>query len=327
MGGRNWWKEGTLALTLAFAASGLAQAQSTIGQPVLQVVAGGAAGGVFDIAVRIVADRLGRELGQTVIVDNRPGAAGAVALTHVKNAKPDGLTVAVFNVGAAANESIIKNRGYNLLADFEPVGLYAYPTNVLIVNPAVPATGVTALVGALKARGTAANFSSGGIGSPGHLAGEVFKARTGVPATHVPYKGAPPAVLAVVTGETDFMFATASAAAAQIDGGKVRALAVTTRERLPRFADVPTMAQAGLADFDVSDWIGFALPKGTPAETRGKLHAGLKSAFADPQAQERLRNATLIPATPPLGPAEFGAFLRREIDKWAKVVADAKIVP
>jgi tripartite-type tricarboxylate transporter receptor subunit TctC len=282
---------------------------------------------VFDIAMRIVADKLGRELGKTIVIDNRPGAAGAVALTYVKNAKPDGLTVAIFNVGAAANESIIKDRGYNLLADFEPVGLYAYPTNVLIVNPKIPATGVTAFIAALKARGTAANFSSGGIGSPGHLAGEVFKARTGVAATHVPYRGAPPAVLAVVTGETDFMFATASAAAGQIASGKVRALGVTTAERLPQFADVPTMAQAGLADFNVSDWIGFVLPKGTPADIRDKLHAGLTAAFGDREAQERLRNATLIPAAAPLGPAAFGDFLRREVGKWAKVVAEAKISP
>lgn len=325
MGSRKLWRRSLVALALVFVAGGPAHAQSTLGQPIVQVVAGGAAGGVFDITMRIVAERLGRELGKTIVIDNRPGAAGAVALSYVKNAKPDGLTVAIFNVGAAANESILKNRGYNLLADFEPVGLYAYPTNVLIVNPAIPGAGVTAFVGTLKARGSASNFSSGGVGSPGHLAGEVFGARTGVAATHVPYKGAPPAVLAVVTGETDFMFATASAAVGQVVAGKVRALAVTTRERLPKLADVPTMAQAGLADFDVSDWIGLALPKGTPSAIRDQLHAGLKAAFADAAAQERLRNATLIPAAPALGPAEFNAFLRREIDKWAKVVAEAKI--
>jgi len=233
----------------------------------------------------------------------------------------------VVNVGAAANESILTDRGYNLLADFEPVGIYAYPTNVLIVNPAIPGDSVAAFVSALKARGAATNFTSGGVGSPAHLASEVFKARTGLPLTHVPYRGAPPAVLAVVTGETDFMFATASAALPQVTAGKVRALAVTTAERLPQLANVPTMAQAGLADFNVSDWIGFLLPKATPGEIRDRLHAGLAAAFAEPEARERLRNATLIPAAPALGPAETGAFLRAEVDKWAKVVSEAKISP
>ena len=154
MRGRRVWKTGLAALALTEAA-GPVQAQTTFGQPVVQIVAGGAAGGVFDIAVRIVSDRLGRELGRTIVIDNRPGAAGAVALSYVKTAKPDGQTVAVVNVGAAANESIIKDRGYNLLADFEPVGIYAYPTNVLIVNPAVPGTSMSAFVDALKARGAA----------------------------------------------------------------------------------------------------------------------------------------------------------------------------
>jgi len=326
MRGRKGWTMGLVALALA-AAAGPVQAQTTFGQPVVQIVAGGAAGGVFDVAVRIVSDRLGRELGRTIVIDNRPGAAGAVALSYVKNAKPDGLTVAVVNVGAAANESILKDRGYNLLADFEPVGIYAYPTNVLIVNPAIPGDSVAAFVSALKARGAATNFASGGVGSPAHLASEVFKARTGLPLTHVPYRGAPPAVLAVVTGETDFMFATASAALPQVTAGKVRALAVTTAERLPQLANVPTMAQAGLADFKVSDWIGFLLPKATPGEIRDRLHAGLAAAFAEPEARERLRNATLIPAAPALGPAETGAFLRAEVDKWAKVVSEAKISP
>jgi tripartite-type tricarboxylate transporter receptor subunit TctC len=293
----------------------------------MYIVVGGAPGGLFDIALRIVSERLGRELGRTIVIEHRPGAGNALALSFVKNAKPDGLTVAMVNVSAAANESILKSRGYNLLTDFEPVGMYAYPTNILIVNPGIPANSLTALAEMLKARGTAGNYSSGGIGSPGHLAAEMFKARLGAPVTHIPYKGAPPAVLAVVTGEVDFMFATASAVIGQITAGKVRALAVTTAERLPQLPDVPTMVQAGLTDFNVSDWAGFLLPKGTPAATRDKLHAALVAAFTDPDNRERLRKATFIPATPPLGPAEFSAFMRAEVAKWAKVVTEAKISP
>ena len=319
MSGRRTWIWRIVVLGLALATWPAAHAQ-----PVVKVIVGGPPGGLFDIVLRIMSVQLERELGSTVVIDNKPGAGGAVALEFLKNAKPDGLTVGMINVAAAANESIIKGKRYSLLADFEPVGLYVYPANVLIVNPEIPATSVTALVELLKARGSV-HYSSGGIGSPGQLSGEMFKARTGAPATHVPYKGAPPAVQAVVTGEVAFMFATASSAIGQITPGKVRAIAVTTGERLPQLPDVPTMTEAGLADFSVSDWAGFVLPKGTPLATRDKLNAALTAAFADPEARDRLRKATFVPATKPLGPAEFGAFLRAEIDKWAKVVREANI--
>jgi tripartite-type tricarboxylate transporter receptor subunit TctC len=318
MGGRRTWMRWLPALGLALAAS-VASAQ-----PVVKFVVGGPPGGLFDIMLRIMSPRLERELASTVVIENKPGAGGAVALEIVRNAKPDGLSVGMINVAAAANESIIKNKGYNLLADFEPVGMYAFPVNILIVNPEIPATTVSKLVEVLKARGSA-NYSSGGVGSPGNLAGEVFKARTGVPATHVPYKGAPPAVLAVVTGEVAYMFSTASSAIGQIGPGKVRALAVTTSERLPQLPDIPTMAEAGLVDFNVSDWVGFVLPKGTPTAARDKLNAALAATYADPEVREKLRKATFIPAATPLGPDEFGAFLRAEVDKWSKVVREAKI--
>ena len=321
MGGRRSWIAGLGALVFALSAWQAANAQ-----PVVRIVVGGPPGGLFDIVLRNIMPKLEQELGSTVVIDNKPGAGGAVALEHVRTSKPDGLTVGMLNVAAAANESIIKNKAYKLLADFEPVGMYAYPTNILIVTPGVPGDNLKALIETLKSRGSS-NYSSGGIGSPGHLAGEMFKARTGVPVTHVPYKGAPPAVLAVVTGEVAFMFATASSAIGQVTGSKVRALAVTTTERLPQLPDVPTMEEAGLTDFNVSDWAGFVLPAGTPAAARDKLHAALSAAFADPEARERLRKATFIPVAKPLGPAEFGAFLRAEVDKWAKVVRDANITP
>ena len=319
MNGRGSWMGRLAVLALALAAWPAAHAQ-----PVTKVVVGGPPGGLFDIVLRNISERLERELGGPVVIDNKPGAGGAVALEFVRNARPDGLTIGFVNVAAAANETIIRNKAYNLLADFEPVGMYVYPSNVLIVNPGFPADSVKGLVDTLKARG-GANYSSGGVGSPGQLSGEMFKMQTGAPATHVPYKGAPPAVLAVVSGEVAYMFATASSAIGQIGPGKVRALAVTTTERLPQLPDVPTMAEAGFPDMKVSDWAGFVLPKGTPAAVRDRLHAALTAAFADPAAQDRLRKATFLPLAKPLGPDEFGAFLRVEVDKWAKVVRDAKI--
>jgi tripartite-type tricarboxylate transporter receptor subunit TctC len=312
---------GMLAAIALVAAVGTSQAQSPV-----KIVVGGPPGGLFDIVLRNIGEKLERGLGGSVVIDNKPGAGGAVALELVRTAKPDGLTVGMINVAAAANESLIRNKSYNLLGDFEPVGMYVIPTNILIVNAAVAADSVKALVATLKAGG-GANYASGGIGSPGHLAGELFKSRTGVPATHVPYKGAPPAVLAVVTGEVAYMFATASSAMGQIVPGKVRALAVTTNERLPQLPDVPTMAEAGFVDVNVSDWAGFVLPKGTPAATRDRLHAALTAAFADPEVKDRLRKATFVPLDKPLGPSEFAAFLRAEVDKWERVVRESKITP
>lgn len=314
-----------VAGALASGGAATATAQPLGGQPTLQVIVGGPPGGLFDIALRIVAERLGKELGRTVVIENKPGAGTAVALAYARTAPADGSSVAMINLSATANETLIPKRGYRLLEDFEPIGLYAFPSNVLIVNPGLGARDLPGLIRVLRERGDAANFSSGGVGSPGHLAGELFKTRTGTRMVHVPYKGAPPAVLAVVTGEVDLMFATASAALGQVAAGKVAALAVTTRERLPQLPGVPSMAEAGLPDFEVSDWLAVIAPKAVPAAVRDGLHAALSAAFADPEAAAKLRQASFLPAAPALGPEALRAFLRAEIDKWAKVVAEAKI--
>jgi tripartite-type tricarboxylate transporter receptor subunit TctC len=165
------------------------------------------------------------------------------------------------------------------------------------------------------------------VGSPAHLVTELFRGRTGLALIHVPYKGAPPAVTSVLAGETAFMFATASAAIGQVRGGKVRALAVTTAERLAQLPEVPTLAEAGFADFNVTDWAGLVAPKGTPPEARDRLHRAFQGAFADPEVARKLREATILPAAKALGPAEFGGFLRAEVEKWAKVVREAGIAP
>jgi tripartite-type tricarboxylate transporter receptor subunit TctC len=308
-----------LALSLLLVASGaLAQA------PALRIVVGGPAGGNTDVAARLAADRLATILGGPVVVENRPGAGGTVAADAVRNAKPDGTTVALVTAANAANETLIKNKATSLTADLEPVGLYAWLSNVLIVTPSIPVKDVPSLVAALKAKG-AVNYASGGVGSPGHLSGEMFKLRAGVAMTHVPYKGAPPAVLSVVTGETALMFATASAALPQVKGGKVQALAVTSQQRLVELPDVPTFAQAGLPGFDVQDWVGFVVPKGTPAEAREKLHRAFTEAYGDPAVRERLEKNTMMSAAPPLGPDAFGAFLVRDVAKWEKLVREANI--
>ncbi len=296
-----------------------AQAQAT------RIVVPGPPGGFADIVVRLISERLQKELGTPVVIEHKPGAGGTVGLDYLRNTRPDGLTLGMINLSAAANESIIRKKSFGILADFETVGQYAWLANILILHPSHDAANVAAFAAALKQRPNTA-FSSGGVGSPGHLAGELFRMRTGAPLTHVPYKGAPPAVTAVVAGEVAFMFATASSAIAQVKGERVRAMAVTTSERLRQIPQVPTLAEAGFSDFNITDWVGLVVPRGTPQETRERLHRAFAAAFADAEAQERLREATILPAAKPLGPAEFAGFLRAEVDKWARVVREANIV-
>jgi tripartite-type tricarboxylate transporter receptor subunit TctC len=308
---------GALVLALCALASA-ASAQAT------RIVVPGPPGGFADIAVRLTSDRLQRSLGTTVVIDHRPGAGGTVGLEYLRSAKPDGATLGMINLSAAANETLVKGKSYGLLEDFDPVGQYAWLANVLIVHPSVPGDTLAALVEGLK-KGGGANFSSGGVGSPGHLVGELFRIRSGVRLTHVPYKGAPPAVAAVVSGEVALMFATASAAIGQIRGGRVRALAVTTGERLAQLPEVPTLAQAGLSELNVTDWVAIVVPRGTAMETRERLHWAFQGAFADPESASRLREATILPAARALGPAEAGAFLKAEVEKWARVVRESGI--
>lgn len=293
-------------------------------QTPLRLVVGGPAGGNADVAARLASDKLGQILGTTVVVENRPGAGGVVGAEYVKNAKPDGTVIGLVTASNAANETLTKTKSYSLVSDLDPVGLYVWLANVLIVTPAISAGSVSELVTVLKAR-SATDYASGGPGSPGHLSGETFKLRTGVAMNHIPYKGAPPAVLSVMTGETTLMFSTASAALPQIKAGKVKGLAVTSQARLSELPDIPTLAEAGLGTIDVADWVGYVVPKGTPNDVRQKLHDALSAAYADPAVREKLEKNTMQAAQPSLGPAAFGAFLAKDVAKWARTIQDANI--
>lgn len=307
------------AMIVALVATPLALAQAPV-----RIVVGGPPGGNTDIAARLASEKLSQALGAPVVIENRPGAGGVVAAEFVKNSKPDGTVIGLVTASNAANETLTPGKSYSLTTDLEPVGLYVWLANVLIVAPAIPAKTVSELVTVLKARAKN-DYASGGVGSPGHLSGETFKLRTGVAMSHVPYKGAPPAVLSVVTGETALMFATASAALPQIKGGKVQALAVTSQARLAELPEVPTLAEAGLGTIDVLDWAGFVVPKGTPAEVRQKLHQAFTAAYADAQVRQKLEQNTMLAAQPPLGPEAFGAFLAKDVAKWEKTIREGKI--
>lgn len=316
----------TKLFRIALVSGLLASAATAALAQALRVVVPGPPGGFADIAVRLTQDRLQQALGGPVVIEHKPGAGGTVGLEFLRNQKPDGTTIAMINLSAVANETLVKGKSWSLLSDFEPVGHYAWLANVLIVHPSVPGDTLRAMVDGLKTKG-GASYASGGVGSPAHLVTELFRGRTGLALTHIPYKGAPPAVTSVVAGETAFMFGTASAAIGQVRGGKVKALAVTTAERLSQLADVPTLAEAGFNDMDVTDWAGLVAPRGTPPEARERIHRAFAGAFADPDAVKRLREATIVPLPKATGGAEFGAFLKAEVDKWAKVIREAGITP
>lgn len=293
-------------------------------QAPLRIVVGGPPGGNTDIAARLASDKLSQVLGVPVVIENRPGAGGVVAAEFVKNAKPDGTVVGLVTASNAANETLARGKSYSLVADLEPVGLYVWLANVLIVTPSIPAKSVPELVAILKTR-PKNDYASGGVGSPGHLSGETFKLRTGVEMNHIPYKGAPPAVLSVVTGETALMFSTASAALPQIKAGKVQALAVTSQSRLSELPEVPTLAEVGLGTIDVLDWVGFVVPKGTPDDVKQKLNQAFTAAYGDPAVRQKLEQNTMLAAQPPLGPAAFGAFLAKDVAKWKHTIEQANI--
>ena len=295
---------------------------SAVAQAPIRLIIGGPAGGNSDLAARLASEKLGQAMGTTVVVENRPGAGGGIAVEAVKNAKPDGTVVGVINAINTANETLTRDKAFNLLSDLEPVGLYVWLANVLIVTPAIPAKSVTELVGVLKAR-PMTDYASGGSGSPGHLSGETFKLRTGVAMTHIPYKGAPPAVLSVITGETSLMFSTASAALPQIKAGKVKALAVTSKSRLAELPDVPTLAEAGVPNVEVYSWQAVLAPNGLPADVKTKMHAALVAALNGPEIKQQFADLgfEIVANTP----AQFAAYEAQEFARWKKVIETGKI--
>ncbi len=283
-------------------------------------------GGPLDIAARALAERVKDSLGN-VVVDNKPGAGGNLGADVVAKAAPDGLTLVMGAVAThAINPWLYSKIPYDPLRDFTPITLVAQVPNVLVMNTASAAQlhihTLADLVAYAKANPGRLNFGSGGNGSAGHLAGEMFKAQAGVFAVHIPYAGGPPAQLALVGGQVDFNFDNLAAASANIKSGKLKALAVTTARRSSTVPDVPTMAEAGAAlglkTFDISTWFGVFGPAGMPADIKARLNQALVAALASPEMKARM--ATLMAETSPTTPEQFSAFVKAELAKYEKVV-------
>jgi tripartite-type tricarboxylate transporter receptor subunit TctC len=305
---------------LALACAPAAQAQSFPTKPVRFVVPY-APGGPLDVMARALGDKMKDGLGQPVIVDNKPGAGGNLGADFVAKSPADGYTIVMGAVAThAVNPALFSKIPYDPIKDFTPITLVASVPNVLVLNPGTPANSVKELIDYAKAHPGKLNFGSGSNGSAGHLAGEMFKQMTGTYMVHIPYAGGNPAMLALLSGQTDLMFDNLANSIAQVKSGKLKALAVTTLKRSSFAPELPTLqeADARLKGFDINTWFGVMAPAGIPPEALKKLHAELVHALAQPDVKERLAKFGAEPGGN--SPQEFAAFIRSEIPKYARIV-------
>lgn len=282
------------------------------------------AGGSTDILGRLLAQKLGENMGANVIVENKPGANGTIGVDRVAKSAADGYTIVLGDVGGLAiSPSLYPKLPYNPLKDLSVVSLVGRSPLVLTVGHNSPLKSLADLNAAAKAEPYKLNYPSSGLGGPNHMGGELYAMQAGVKVTHVPYKGSAPSVVSLVAGETDFGFLTAVTINAQLKAGNLRALAVAHDSRLPAMPDVPTMDEAGLKGFMADAWFMAAVPVGTPQPIIDKLQAEIAKILPQPDVKEKLDSVGVLPAgLPPQASAEF---LRSEISKWNQVVKTANI--
>ena len=278
-----------------------------------------APGGTTDILARTIGEKLSVTLGQPIIVENKPGAGGGVGAEQVAKSPPDGYTIMGGTISThAINASLYKNLPYDPVRDFAPITLIVRVPNMLVVNPDVPAKDVRELIALLKTNPGKYSFASSGNGTSQHLSGELFKVMTGVEMQHVPYRGSPPALADVVGGQVTMTFDNITTAWPLVKGGKLRALAVTTAKRSPIAPDVPTLAESGLAGYEIGSWQGVFAPAGVPAEIVKRFNAEIVRIINAPDIRQKLVDMGAEPA--PNTSEEFAAMVKAEVAKWADVV-------
>ncbi len=306
----------------ALALAGATAAQAAYPDKPVRLVVGFAPGG-SDISARIVAQKLSQLWGQQVFVDNRPGAAGNIGADAVARAAPDGYTLLLCVNSYTINTTVYRNLTWDLLRDFAPVGRYAASPLVVVVNDKMPARNMGEFLAYAKANPGKLNYGSAGAGTAPHLAVELFAQKTGQTMTHIPYKGSAPSVTALLANEVQFAFGALSAFDAFIKAGKLRPLAVTTANRYSQLPDVPTLREAGIADFDVDIWYGLLAPARTPDAVIRKLSDDLKKVLADPDTQARLRDTGVETAF--LDPQQMAALMKRDVERWRDVATRIKL--
>ena len=310
------------AVVLLALAAVAAHAQSYPVKPIRMVVPFPPGGAANDMRARIIADKLSQSLGKQVVVENKPGADGAIGTEIVAKAAPDGYTLLLTEKGLlVANPLLFKKVRYDPLNDFEHITQFITTTMVLAVNPALPVSSVKELIALAKSKPGQLNYGTG-ISSH-YLIMEMFKLKTGIDMVYVPFKGSPPAVVALITGDTQVMFATLQSVLTQIKANRIRPLAVASHDRSPALPEVPGMAEAGLPGFEASTFSGFAAPAGTAKDIVRRLYSEIAKILRMPDVKDRLESGgdIIVGSTP----EEFTAFIKSELARYRNVVKDAGI--
>jgi tripartite-type tricarboxylate transporter receptor subunit TctC len=282
--------------------------------------------GVNDLLARILAPKLGEFLGQPVVVDNRAGATGNIGAEIVAKSPPDGHTLLMGQAGnLTINVSLMAKMPFDPVRDFAPITLVAATPNVLVVHPSLPVKSVKDLVALAKAKPGMINYATSGIGSPGHLAAELLNKSAGIKMIHIPYKGAAPALADVIAGNAHLYFTSPASAMPFMPSGRLRMVAVASLKRSALLPDLPTVAEAGYPDFDVSSWWGVVAPAATPREVITRLHTEILRVIALPETRTKINDlgAEIVTDTP----EQFAAYIKTETVKWAKLIRDIGVKP
>jgi tripartite-type tricarboxylate transporter receptor subunit TctC len=309
------------AVTLTNAAG-----QSVPAYPVkpIRVITNSPPGAVPDVVVRIIGERLAPALDQPIVVENRVGASGTIALAAVAKARPDGYTFGTISPPHVVAPSLVPQLPYDTVRDLAPVRQNTRASFLLLVRSNSPIGSLPELVASAKGKPDRLNYASGGSGTPPHLAAELFKIQAGIQVRHIPYKGSPAAVNALLGEEVEFLFAIVSTTGTHLRAGKLRALATTGPARMAEFPEVPTLAELGLTGFDVRDWQGLVAPSGTPKRLIERFSAEVAKVLNQSDVRERLTRLGFEPVVDS-DPATFGALIRSELERWTRVVREASI--
>ena len=315
---------GTSATSLLPLSLTQAGAQAVYPNKPIRLFVGFAPGGSTDTVGRLIGQALTERLGQSLVIENRPGAGTNIATEAAIRSAPDGYTLLMVGPSVTINATLYKELNFNFLRDAEPVSSIASQAQVMLANPKLPIKTIPDLIDYAKKNPGKLTVASAGIGSIGHLTGELFKMKAGVDLLHVPYRGAAPALADLVSGQVDISFAGIAGAVEFVKSGMLNALGVSTRARSERLPDIPVVADF-VSGFESNDWFGMAAPKNTPPDIIALLNREITAAVQDPKLKARF--ADLGAASMPMPPSDFGKLLREDTDKWGEVVRTAKITP
>ena len=316
------WSSALIGLCLLASPAG---AQSDYPSKPVKIIVPSAPGGGTDIAARVLAQHLSQAMGQQFFIDNRPGAGNMIGIEAAARSAPDGYTLLMTASTLSINQLTYKKVLYDAVRDFAPISLVVSLPSVLVVHPSVPARSLAELVALAKQKPDQLTYASAGIGTNPHLSMELLKTMTGIEIRHIPYRGVGPALNDLVAGQVGILIAGVLTTKPQVDAGTVRGLAVTGLKRVEALPDVPTVAEAGIANYEALQWYGLLAPAGTPAPIITRLHAETAKAVRSAEMKERLA----ADGADPVGntPAEFAAHIKEEMRKWAEVARAAKIEP